>query len=432
MEIRPRCYDKVLKMLEKGIDLPNPLTVDIGEEVDVGRISGRDVTIYPGCRIYGRRTVISSGCRIGREGPVTIEDCQLGRGVELKGGYFSRSVFLEKASMGLGAHVREGSILEEEAGGAHCVGLKQTILFPFVTLGSLVNFCDCLMAGGTSRRNHSEVGSSYIHFNFTPDGDKSTPSLIGDVPRGVMLNQPPIFLGGQGGMVGPLRMGFGTVVAAGTVLRQDCLEDNRLVTAGAGPGSVREYEPALYPGLERIVRNNLIYLANLAALKEWYVHVRRPFFESEEFGEIIHAGLLDKLSLAMKERLKRLEALAERVSRTVEAGPGEDAGLRRALAENFHRIADIFMGGADEDPQVLKYRGAFLEGLHGTRQESGKGYVEVIQALPAGISSKGTRWLESVVASLCRKASEAVPGIEVSEGGQGRGSTHVCQGGSNG
>jgi len=30
--------------------------------------------------------------------------------------------------------------------------------------------------------------------------------LFGDVPRGVMLNQPPIFLGGQGGAVGPIRV----------------------------------------------------------------------------------------------------------------------------------------------------------------------------------------------------------------------------------
>lgn len=76
--------------------------------------------------------------------------------------------------MGSGAHVRGGTILEEEANGAHTVGLKQTILMPFVTLGSLINFCDVLLAGGTSRTNHSEVGSSYIHFNFTPDGDKTT------------------------------------------------------------------------------------------------------------------------------------------------------------------------------------------------------------------------------------------------------------------
>jgi len=108
----------------------------------------------------------------------------IGPGVELKGGYCRSSLFLDGAAVGSGAQVREGCILEEGARGGHCVGLKQTILFPFVTLGSLVNFCDCLMAGGTGKKDHSEVGSSYIHFNYTPEQDKANPSLIGDVPQG--------------------------------------------------------------------------------------------------------------------------------------------------------------------------------------------------------------------------------------------------------
>ena len=164
MELKSRCHDKIVQLIDKGVDIPNPLTLDIGEEVNVNQISGDRVRIYPGCRIYGEKIVIAAGAQIGYEGPVTIDNCQLGPEVELKGGFFKKSIFLEKANMGLGAHVREGCILEEEANGAHCVGLKQTILFPFVTLGSLINFCDCLMAGGTSRKSHSEVGSSYILF----------------------------------------------------------------------------------------------------------------------------------------------------------------------------------------------------------------------------------------------------------------------------
>ena len=199
MELQPDCKEKVARLIDKGVRIPNPLTLDIGQEVSVDRISGESVVIYPGCRIYGEKTVVSAGARIGYEGPVTIDNCRIGPKVEVKGGYFNNSVFLEGANMGLGAQVREACILEEEASGAHCVGLKQTILFPFVTLGSLINFCDCLMAGGTSRQNHSEVGSSYIHFNFTPDGDKTTPSLIGDVPRGVMLERPPSSSAARGG-----------------------------------------------------------------------------------------------------------------------------------------------------------------------------------------------------------------------------------------
>jgi len=130
---------KIEKLLEKGVQIPNPQSIEIGPEVDIDRISGDRVTIYSGCKIFGRSPQ-----------------------VELKGGFFRDAVFLKNVSVGSGSNVREGTILEEESRVAHSVGLKQTILLPFVTLGSLINFCDCLMAGGTSRKDHSEVGSSFI------------------------------------------------------------------------------------------------------------------------------------------------------------------------------------------------------------------------------------------------------------------------------
>lgn len=405
MDITPRCHEKIVQLLAKGIDIPNPLTIDIGDEVDIGHISSKGVKIYPGCRIYGEKTVISAGAQIGREGPVTIENCQIGRDVELKGGYFSKSVFLDRSNMGLGAHVREGSILEEEAGGAHCVGLKQTILFPFVTLGSLINFCDCLMAGGTSRKDHSEVGSSYIHFNFTPNGDKTTPSLIGDVPRGVMLNQPPIFLGGQGGIVGPLRMGFGNVVAAGSVLRQDCPDDNCLITVDPLPGKVRKNRRALYLSLKRVVENNILYLANLAALREWYIHVRKPFFDTVEFGPLIYAGLLDKLSLAFKERLKRLEAMA---ARAPQFGDG--------FTKNSSKIKKMFDMDAALGSEHEALREKFLDGLNRVMQAGPGGYIETIQGLPSDVSNIGTAWLENVVTSHAKAFSQVMPELQLFEG----------------
>jgi UDP-N-acetylglucosamine/UDP-N-acetylgalactosamine diphosphorylase len=181
--------DKIKCLLDRGVSIPAPASVEIGDDVQIDRISGDGVTIHGGCKILGKTTYISKGCIIGREGPVTIDDCQLAADVKINGGFVKSSVFLNKVAVGYGAHIREGSILEEEASVAHTVGLKQTILFPFVTLGSLINFCDCFMAGGTSRKDHSEVGSSYIHFNYTPNQDKATASLLGDVPRGVMLNK---------------------------------------------------------------------------------------------------------------------------------------------------------------------------------------------------------------------------------------------------
>jgi bifunctional N-acetylglucosamine-1-phosphate-uridyltransferase/glucosamine-1-phosphate-acetyltransferase GlmU-like protein len=219
----------VERLMARGVRMPNPFSVGVGDEIDPERISAKGVVLHAGTKISGAKTLISSGVKLGEEAPVTVADCRLGRGVELKGGFFNSSVFLDQANMGSGAQVREGCLIEEEANGSHTVGLKQTILFPFVTLGSLINFCDIFLAGGTSRKNHSEVGSSYVHFNYTHNQDKATASLLGDVPRGVMLREPPIFLGGQGGLIGPVRIGFGTVIAAGEVWRDDCPEGGKLL-----------------------------------------------------------------------------------------------------------------------------------------------------------------------------------------------------------
>jgi bifunctional UDP-N-acetylglucosamine pyrophosphorylase / glucosamine-1-phosphate N-acetyltransferase len=410
MELRPRCYDKVLKLISKGVDIPNPVTLDIGEEVNTDRISPNGVTIYPGCRIYGDKTVISAGARIGYEAPTTIEDCQLGPKVELKGGYFSKSTFLEGANMGLGAHVREGSILEEQANGAHCVGLKQTILFPFVTLGSLINFCDCLMAGGTSRQDHSEVGSSYIHFNFTPDGDKTTPSLIGDVPRGVMLNQRAIFLGGQGGMVGPLRIGYGNVVAAGSILRNDYPGDSKLIIGKTHAAAVMDFIPFAYPNLARIVENNILYLANLSALEQWYVWVRKPFFGGQEFGDLMYKGLLEKLALAKKERLKRLKAMADKASTSTgkDDRSKQTSPFRKEFHANITRVQEIFAHDMADD-LIEKRRDDFLSSFEAARGNGKAGYLEIIQGLPAAVSDKGTFWLNGIVDALCMGVAEVMP-----------------------
>lgn len=394
--------------MQKGVDIPSPLTLDIGDEVLTENISGDGVKIYPGCRVYGKTTVIARDVKIGAEGPATIDNCQVGPEAELKGGYFKGSVFLTGASMGLGAQVREACILEEEANGAHCVGLKQTILFPFVTLGSLINFCDCLMAGGRSRKDHSEVGSSYIHFNFTPDGNKTTPSLLGDVPRGVMLNQPPIFLGGQGGMVGPLRLGFGNVAVAGTILRQDNPADGKKIIGETYPPTVSDFEPHRYSNLERILKNNIIYLANLVALECWYKKVRKQFFSSVEFGGLLYQGVLAKLAAAKKERSSRLTAMVEKVPdshRKCQCAAGTG---KCELHANIDEVCRLFNEDPC-DPWETELADRFLDAFGKHCSGTGGDYIQVIQSMDAATSQKGVNWLEYVVDALCKRSGAILP-----------------------
>ena len=302
--------------------MPHPASVFVDEDVDVERIAP-GVVLYPGTRLEGGRLSIGPGCVIGGETPATVVDCQLGHDVALKGGFFKESVFLDGCSCGSGAHVRPGCLLEEEANFAHTVGLKQTILFPFVTLGSLINFCDVLMAGGTSRKDHSEVGSSFIHFNFTPHADKATASMFGDVPRGVLLDQPPIFLGGQGGVVGPCFAEFGTVLAAGGILREDMSETGHLYRAGdAGGFRHQAYTPGRIRDPAGKLQANLRFLGNLQALDVWYRSFRRTRMASDAHRQRCWEGALEVIASAKEERLRQVDQWMGRL--------GEEAAPIRA------------------------------------------------------------------------------------------------------
>jgi UDP-N-acetylglucosamine/UDP-N-acetylgalactosamine diphosphorylase len=408
---------KVNRLIEKGVRIACPDSIQIGEEVDVDNISGDEVELFAGAKIYGKTTVISNGVKIGHEAPATVKNCQIGPGVELKGGFFERAVFLSKAKAGLGAHVREASIFEEQASIAHTVGTKHTILFPFVTLGSLINFCDCLMAGGTSRKNHSEVGSSYIHFNFTPNQDKATASLIGDVPRGVLLKQPPIFLGGQGGMVGPCRLAFGTTVAAGAIVRKDELRPGRLLFGGLPKEGNMPYQPSSFRSDRRVVVNNIVYIANLVALYQWYRHVRSLFI-SKDFSEMLLAGLKEKLNWAISERIDRLEGLCHKIkgnpARLVNPQHTKKSGQdsqRQELIANWTQLKELFKQFKVENGDE-RCRDTFLETIHAAIQKSGPDYVTVIQQLSPSEGEFATAWLQGIVDHIIKDAFNIIPSFE--------------------
>ena len=405
---------RVEVLIQKGIQIENPGSVQVDRNVDPERISGEGVVIYTGCKIFGASTLILPGVSLGYEGPVTVENCQVGPKVELKSGFFKESVFLEKASMGAGAHVREGCIIEEEASAAHSVALKQTILFPYVTLGSLINFCDCLMAGGTDRKNHSEVGSSFIHFNYTPNQDKATPSLLGDVPRGVMLDQNPIFLGGQGGLVGPSRLEFGTVTAAGTIARKDELRPDRLIfDRGEKAGNI-SFEKGGYWGLKRILQNNLIYIGNLMALKQWYKHVRSAFI-SENFPEALLAGLNEKVDLAIEERVKRLEELRQKMpgsTSEVQQNSNAEGASRQLKQENefydrWPEIKETLIKLQSWEGES-KPRERFIEAIQQEIGTSGKDYLTVIKKLKEKDKKIGTQWLQGIVDQITNRAMQVL------------------------
>ena len=383
-------------LIERGVVLPDPDSVFIAPEVDPARIHAGAV-IHPGCRIGGAETAIGPGAQIGAESPVTLRNCQVGKDDVVSGGFLDGTTMLDGASAGDGFHSRPGTLLEECSSVAHTVGLKQTVLMPYVTLGSLINFCDVLMAGGTGSDNHSEVGSSYIHFNFTPHQDKATASLVGDVPRGVLLDQKPIFLGGQGGLVGPCRIAYGTVVAAGCVLRRDVLEENQLVTGSSTTAlRTRPYDAVKYGRVEGILENGLAYLGNILALRAWYDHARRPVMAKTPWGVACCEGARRRLGEIWKERVKRLDQLAGKFVASVEAAGEQRTSLVFAAQSRF--IAEwpqIRERLAARWSQPLTPEGAAAEAVQTLAQaeDCRRGVTSLSPAMKTAV----TAWLQAVV-----------------------------------
>jgi UDP-N-acetylglucosamine/UDP-N-acetylgalactosamine diphosphorylase len=402
----------VNSLIEKGVKIPNPSSIEIGEEVNISLISSEDVTIHSGCKIFGKKTLIMPGVKLGSRSPVTIKNCQLGRNVELKGGYFEESTFLDSSNMGDGAEVREGCLLEEEANGAHTVGLKQTILFPFVTLGSIINFCDILMAGGTSRTNHSEVGSSYIHFNYTPYQDKATASLIGDVAYGVMLNQPPIFLGGQGGMVGPSQIGYSTVIAAGVIYRGDFPQGHKILMGNEPQKEDIDFYPGLYRSVKRRVINCIEYISNILALKQWYQIVRSRFYKGSDMDKLLYDGAVEKLDIIFKERIKRFKQLANKMDKSLElyrSIRGDKASeelidQKSELLENIEKMEKEFHDCLSYSGDESK-RDEFLKNIDPTSND----YINTIKNLKEDVKKVGTSWLLSIVESTRNRILRYLP-----------------------
>ncbi len=393
------------RLIDKGVNIPNPETVYISDDVDPNRISGKDVTLYNGTKLIGKRTLIAENTRIGYEAPVTLENTLAGPDTDLKGGYFQDTVFAGLNTFGSGAHVRKGTILEEQANAAHTVGLKQTILFPFVTLGSLINFCDCLMAGGTSRKDHSEVGSSFIHFNYTPNQDKATPSIMGNIHQGVMLNQRPIFLGGQGGLVGPMKIGFGCLTAAGSVVRKSEDRSDRLILGGGFKSISLPRKPGIYTNADQIFTFNIAYIAGLLALNAWYHNVRPLFIHDFYSGELVQ-GLQDNLSVCIDERVKRLLAFGEKlkISRGILSGGSKGNGS--AAVESHDKVlAALDRVGEKIDIQrsadhMTKKGEKFIKAVESAIVEKGQKYVSAIQAVDQGSIDTGSGWLEEIQKKL--------------------------------
>jgi len=360
--------------------------------------------IHPGTTLRGPRTAVGAGAHIGRAGGGWFEDTVVGRGADLYGGVYTDAVVLDGVKARGHAEVRGGTLIEEGGELAHHVGYKMTITLPFVVAGSVINFCDALFAGGTSRSDHGEIGSCLAHYNYTPWGDKFA-SLFGDVPRGVFLRSPRVFVGGQTQIVAPVCVGFGTTIAAGCALRRN-VGDGLLV--GDPIPSIAEdtrLDTRRYGDLTTKLLNTATYVGNLQALAAWYRAVRMPL-AADAFERLLWAEAQAQIAAGVAERIKRVGKLVKKLPASIEvlrAGVADgsiaaDRGAKRiahqqAIVDGWDACRAAWSASRDVDLTALVATMAEL-------REAGASYVDAVRdaRVDAHVASS-TAALEGVVAA---------------------------------
>ena len=378
---------RVSKLQSRGVDVWGPERVYIDADVNLDNIE-------PGSSIHhatlrGPDLRIGRGTRIGATGHALIENCQIGRNVELGAGSYQGATILDEARIRGFAEVRPGTLIEEQVEAAHSVAFKNTVLAATVVTGSLINYCDIFMSGGTSRENHSEVGSGVIHFNFDPRGDKWS-SLVGDA-RGVLLRSRPIFVGGQCGLVGPVHIDFGAVLAAGSDVRRD-IAGERVQWEAAENRVIEGFDPEIYTGLRRKFLTTARLIGNLWALDAWYRAVRLPAAAAHE--EPLYEAAREQLRLHVAERVKRLTKIIDKLERSIEkSSVSGDAGLisrqaeHRLLIEKRRDLRTALTNAPDDSlaPESFasQYEKARASGSH----------LDAVRAVDDAAANQATQWL---------------------------------------
>lgn len=369
-----------------GVIVWGPDRVYVGEDVRLERICAGAVLMN--ATITGSSTFIGARAQIGNSGLARIHDAQIGAHTVLGAGTYENCVLLTEAKARGFAELRQGTVLEEQSEVGHNVGLKNTVFTAGVVAGSLINFCDVLLTGGSSRSDHSEIGSGAVHFNFDPRGDKFG-SLMGDA-TGCLLKSRRIFVGGNSGVVAPVHLGFGAVVAAGSIVRNDVAENQ--MSSGDAPGQRRDYDLDRYFDLSRKFCTTAKLVGTLHAWRAWYQQVRLPHAESGDRPLYIAAD--EEFDRHIRHRVRELAKVIGKLEKSL-SKPYRNSRDRvlceqhRMLIDNSDRI--IFLLVTEQYAPAPMSFVAEYESLRKSRS-----HTDSVRSLTEKASLVAANWIREI------------------------------------
>jgi bifunctional UDP-N-acetylglucosamine pyrophosphorylase/glucosamine-1-phosphate N-acetyltransferase len=184
-------------MIDDGVTFLDPSHTYVSAEAEVGR----DCIIYPGVSIEGK-SVIGEGCEI-RSG-TRIANSRLGNNVVVKDHcVVIDSEIQSNCAVGPFAHLRMNTILEEGSVVGNFVEAKKS------RLGRRSKAMHLTYLGDASIGENVNIGAGTVTCNY--DGKDKHPTIIEDDVR----------IGSDTMLVAPVRVGKGSVTAAGSVVTED-------------------------------------------------------------------------------------------------------------------------------------------------------------------------------------------------------------------
>jgi UDP-N-acetylglucosamine/UDP-N-acetylgalactosamine diphosphorylase len=386
--------ERVARLRNAGVLVSSCERVFVGAEVPLEHIEPEAMLVN--AMIRGEQTAIGSQAKIGVSGTSVLRNTQVGRGAELGAGWYEQATLLADVKVRGFAELRQGTVLEETAEAGHNVGLKHTFFGVGAVAGSCINFCDVLVTGGSSRQDHTEIGSGAVHFNFDPRGDKFG-SLLGDV-TGLLLRKRRIFVGGNCGVVAPVQIGFGAVMAAGTTLRKDVEANQMFLGEASDPEATGgEFDPEIYHDLRRKLLTTARLVGNLQALELWYKTVRLPSADGLE--RMLCEGALRNIRIHLEHRARELDKILSKPALAREdTGDNPFAKQHHTLAKNRQKIFDTLTQAARSVPPSDFVR-HYVDARHGSE------HCTAIRELPQKLATEAEDWLMKTASQPCSELS---------------------------
>ncbi|MEK6282203.1 MAG: bifunctional UDP-N-acetylglucosamine diphosphorylase/glucosamine-1-phosphate N-acetyltransferase GlmU [Acidobacteriota bacterium] len=184
-------------MLEGGVTFLDPSHAYISAEARIGR----DCVIYPGVSIEGK-TIVGEGCEI-RSG-TRITSSSIGDNVIIKDHcVIIDSNIQSSCSVGPFAHLRMNAVLEENSVVGNFVEVKKS------RLGRGSKSMHLTYLGDATIGERTNIGAGTITCNY--DGKDKHETIIED----------DVKIGSDTMLVAPVRVGSGSVTAAGSVVTED-------------------------------------------------------------------------------------------------------------------------------------------------------------------------------------------------------------------